>query len=55
LSGTPAARILTLALAAAEACGSSAPEHILTQLRAAANAAEEAERRLRSLGEVVTA
>ncbi|MBN8748745.1 MAG: tetratricopeptide repeat protein [Variovorax sp.] len=55
LSGAPAARILTLALAAAQACGSSAPEHILTQLRAAANAAEEAERRLRSLGEVVPA
>lgn len=53
LGGALATRILALALAAAEACGSSAPEQILTELRAAADAAEEAGRRLRSFGEVL--
>lgn len=53
LVGAPATRILALALAAAEACGTSAPEHVLTALRSAANAAEQAGKRLRSFGEVL--
>ena len=53
LGGAPATRILALALAAAEACGSSAPEPMLAALGAAAAAADEAQRRLRSVGEVL--
>lgn len=53
LGGAPATRILALALAAAEACGTSAPEPILATLRASAAAADEAQRRLRSVGEVL--
>ena len=53
LGGAPASRILALALASSEACGCSAPEFILNVLRAAADAAEEAERQLRTLGEVL--
>lgn len=55
LGGAPATRILALASAAAEACGSPAPEYILTALREASVAAEEAKGRLRSVGEVLPA
>ncbi len=55
LGGAPATRILALALAAAQACGSSAPEPMLAALRAAAAAADAAERRLRSVGEALPA
>lgn len=53
LGSAPATRILALALASAEACGRPAPEFILTALRAAAAAAEEVGKQLRSLGEVL--
>ncbi|MFG0678815.1 hypothetical protein [Delftia sp. WSY_7] len=52
-SGAPAKRILALAMASAQACGSSVPAPMLTALRAAAAAADEAQMQLRSVGEVL--
>jgi len=53
LDGAPTTRILAFALATGQACGSSAPESMLAALRAAAAAADETQRRLRSVGEVL--
>lgn len=54
LRGAPATRILALAAAAALACGSSAPGPMFAALRTAAAAADELQRRLRSVGEILS-